>query len=325
MKKYIPVLIISFIVWNCSAPVKDAVVDEANSKVEAANIEKAERTQHTVNSDGHPIAVWEKSHPEAKEAVLLVHGRTWSALPDFDLQVEGEELSLMDALVNEGYATYAIDLRGYGATPRDSSQWFTPDQAAKDLKVTLEWISQQQSWNNKPHLFGWSMGSSNSQLTAQRYPDLISSLILFGYWVDADQEFEADPEGLTPEYIVNTAEAAASDFLKPGITISQNAIDRYVEEALKADSLKVDWRNLDDYNELDPSKVTVPTLLIQGMDDPIAPTDRQVKLYIRLGSTYKNWVTVEGDHAAFMETAKKPFVKSMVDFMHVVSDNLVGN
>ena len=49
---------------------------------------KAELKRHTVIADGHPIALWEKSADGATEAILLVHGRTWSALPDFDLQVE---------------------------------------------------------------------------------------------------------------------------------------------------------------------------------------------------------------------------------------------
>jgi alpha-beta hydrolase superfamily lysophospholipase len=76
--------------------------------------EKAELKRHTVMSDGHPMALWEKSAGDASEAILLVHGRTWSALPDFDLRVEGEDLSLMDGLVAEGYAVFAVDLRGYG-------------------------------------------------------------------------------------------------------------------------------------------------------------------------------------------------------------------
>ncbi len=67
---------------------------------------KAELVRHTVDSDGHPMAVWEKSAEEPRGAVLLLHGRTWSALPDFDLQVECEDLSLMDGLVEQGYATY---------------------------------------------------------------------------------------------------------------------------------------------------------------------------------------------------------------------------
>ena len=186
---------------------------------------KTKRIKNTVMSHGHPIAVWEKSNGNSEEAVLLVHGRTWSGVPDFDLQVAGEDVSLMDALLNNGYAVYAIDLRGYGGTPRDSTQWLTPDQAAKDIKIVLEWINGQKEWKNKPHLFGWSMGSSNAQLTAQRYPDLISSLILFGYWVDADYEFPADDPEVELQFIVNTAEAAASDFLTPGENISQNQFE----------------------------------------------------------------------------------------------------
>ena len=49
---------------------------------------EAQLQRHTVMADGHPVALWEKSPPGATESVLLVHGRTWSALPDFDLQVE---------------------------------------------------------------------------------------------------------------------------------------------------------------------------------------------------------------------------------------------
>ncbi len=40
-------------------------------------------TRHTVIADGHPLAVWQKSAVQADEAILLVHGRTWSALPLF--------------------------------------------------------------------------------------------------------------------------------------------------------------------------------------------------------------------------------------------------
>ncbi|MEQ9403737.1 MAG: alpha/beta fold hydrolase [Cyclobacteriaceae bacterium] len=282
------------------------------------NTQKAELKRHTVEADGHPIAVWEKSAMSAKEAVLLVHGRTWSAIPDFDLQVEGEELSLMDGLVKEGYAVFAVDLRGYGETPRDETEWLTPDRAAKDLAIVTKWIGEQKQWTIKPHLFGWSMGSTNSQLMAQRNPELISSLTLFGYWFDNDSKIPADTSATPPQKIVNTAEAAASDFIIPG-SISQKAIDRYVEMALESDPVKVDWRNLDQYNELDPSKVTVPTLILQGEHDPIGPTDRQVKLYTRLGNAHKQWITVPGgDHAAFMETSRPYFIHSLAGFLRSI-------
>ena len=274
----------------------------------------AEPTRHTVEVDGHPLALWEKSAPAAREAVLLVHGRTWSALPDFDLQVVGEDLSLMDGLVAAGYAVYAVDLRGYGETPRDATGWLTPNRAADDVAATLRYIAAQNNWERLPHLFGWSMGSTIAQLTAQRNPDLLSSLTLFGYWHDLDTTIPEDADGLEPERLVNTAVAAASDFIVPG-SISTRAVDSYVTAALQADPVKVDIRSMADYNALDPSVLTMPTLVIVGEHDPIAPADRQAKLYLRIGTGHKQWVTVPGgDHAAFLEKPRDYFIHELVAF-----------
>lgn len=276
--------------------------------------------QHTVSSDNHPMAVWEKSHPDATETILLVHGRTWSAVPDFDLQVEGEELSLMDGLVEQGYSVYAIDLRGYGSTPRDSTGWLTPDRSAKDLANVLKWLAQQKEWARPPHLFGWSMGSTLSHLTAQRSPELVSSLTLFGYWRDSDRQFPTEAEDYPkPVRTPTTAEGAASDFITPG-SISQKAINAYVEACLKADPIRTDLRRYDQFNELDPAKVTVPTLILQGEFDPIGPTATQAKLFTRLGTSHKEWIVLEGgDHAAFMETPRDYFIHSFVNFLEGVS------
>ena len=271
--------------------------------------------RHTVTVDGHPLALWEKSAANATEAVLLIHGRTWSALPDFDLQADGEDLSLMEGLVAEGYAVFALDLRGYGESPRDESGWLTPNRAADDVAGVVTWIAAHQQWRTKPHLFGWSMGSTVSQLMAQRHPGRIASLTLFGYWHDLDQRLPADAEGIKPLRARNTAEAAASDFITPG-SISQNAIDAYVAMALAADPVRTDIRRLDQYNALDPALIRVPTLVIQGEHDPIAPTDRQAKLFLRLGTGHKQWVSVPGgDHAAFLEAPRTYFIRELVTFL----------
>ncbi len=280
---------------------------------------KAELLRHTVMSNGHPMALWEKAAPNASEAILLVHGRTWSAVPDFDLQVEGEDLSLMDGLVAEGYAVYAIDLRGYGETPRDSSGWQTPNKGALDLASALTWISAQNNWTVKPHLFGWSMGSTISHLAAQKTPDLMSSLTLFGYWRDSDQTFPPDGSNVKPSMTTNTAEAAASDFILPG-TISKKAIDAYVALALKYDPIRVDMNQMNQFNQLDPSKVKVPTLILQGEHDPIGPTAVQTKLFERLGTAHKQWTVIKGgDHAAFMETPRPYFIHALVNFLESIS------
>jgi pimeloyl-ACP methyl ester carboxylesterase len=289
---------------------------EDHSKFSSAN---SNLTQHTVMSDGHPITVWSKANSTSQEAILLVHGRTWSALPDFDLQVEGEELSLMDGLVEKGYTVYAIDGRGYGATPRDSTGWLTPDRAAKDIVNVLNWMIIQNEWSTKPHLFGWSMGSTMSQLVAQRDPAIISSLTLFGYWRDSDQIFPEETEIPEPSRTPTTAKSAASDFIVPG-SISKKAIDAYVKAALSSDPIRVDLNRFDQFNELDPAKVLVPTLILQGEFDPIGPTEIQTKLFTRLGTAHKQWVVIKGgDHAAFMESPRSNFIHALVNFIESVN------
>ena len=279
-----------------------------------ANADRAPLTRHTVMADGHPIALWEKRSKDAGRAVLLVHGRTWSALPDFDLQVEGENLSLMDGLVDAGFAVYAVDLRGYGETPRDETGWLTPNRAADDVAIALEWISAQDSWTGKPHLFGWSMGSTISQLAVQRHEGLVASLTLFGYWRDIDQVIPADEEGIEPLREPTTAEAAASDFITPG-SISQKAIDAYVAAAIAADPIRVDLKSMDQYNALDGAQIRVPTLVIAGEHDPLAPAANQAKLFLSIGTGHKQYVSVPGgDHAAFLESPRAYFLAVLVSF-----------
>ncbi len=270
--------------------------------------------RHTVESGGHPIAVWEKSPEVPRGTIVLIHGRTWSSLPDFDLQVPGEDLSLMDGLVAEGFATYAVDLRGYGATPRDSTGWITPNQAYRDVVEVLGWVGERTG--TVPALFGWSNGSMVAQLTAQRSAHLVSVLILFGYPVRPEVDWsQLDPESETPPRLPTTAEAAASDFIVPG-SISDAAVREYVRHALEADPVRADWRELSTWAELDASSVLVPTLLIQGERDPLALSENQAALFWKLGTADRVWVTLPGgDHAAHLETPRPRFIHAITTFL----------
>jgi len=269
--------------------------------------------RHTVTSDGHPLAVWEKRPTAPGAAILLLHGRTWSALPDFDLQAPGENLSLMDALVARGYATYALDQRGYGATPRDDTGWLTPDRAVADLAGVLRWIRDREP-GLPVHLLGWSQGSRVGQLTAQRHAELIDRLVLFGY--------PPTPSNLPPDTLPgvpprrqNTAEAAASDFITEG-AISRSAVEAYVRAALASDPIRVDWAGREQWNALDAAAVTVPTLVIHGEHDPIARPDGQAALFEGLGTSDKAWVVVPGgDHAVLLERPRGYFIDAVDTFL----------
>jgi pimeloyl-ACP methyl ester carboxylesterase len=118
-----------------------------------------------------------------------------------------------------------------------------------------------------------------------------------------------------PPARANTADAAASDFITEG-SISQAAIDAYVRAALDADPVRSDWTHQHEWNELDPAKISVPTLLIQGEFDPLAPLEAQALLFNGLGTKDKAWVVVPGgDHAAFLEAPRQYFIASVDAFL----------
>jgi pimeloyl-ACP methyl ester carboxylesterase len=270
--------------------------------------------QFTVPADdGHALTLWARQVPKPKGVIVLLHGRTWSALPDFDLQVPGEQRSVMQSLNARGYSAFALDQRGYGKTPRDASGWFTPDRAALDVAETLEWLAKQKGVR-KPVLLGWSFGSLVAQLSAQRRPELISALILYGYPRDpANLVFQAEPA--EPARTPNTKEAAVSEFISPQVT-PQKMVDAYVAAALAADPVRVDWHEQSEFQALDPAKVTVPTLLMQGERDPLAPADAQARLFTRLGTPDRQWVVLPGgDHAALVEDTHAAFIAAIVAFV----------
>jgi pimeloyl-ACP methyl ester carboxylesterase len=276
----------------------------------------AELTKFIVDSNGHPMVLWHKVNKlkaDSKKQILLLHGRTWSSLPDFDLQVEGEKLSVIDNLVELGFSVWALDARGYGETARDNTGWNTPNKAANDAANIVNWITKKT--RNKPTVFGWSYGSMVAQLMAQKNPEIATGIILYGFPIDPDAKIIVPELPSKPPQAINTAKNAASDFIVPG-SISQKAIDMYVKESLRADPIRADWNKLEQWQQLDASKVTAPLLLIQGEHDPLADSESHARFFVKLPNANKQWVVLAGgDHAALLETAKYRLVHSVNNFV----------
>lgn len=277
--------------------------------------------QHEVLIEGHPMALWSKTIESPKATILLLHGRTYSSLPDFDLQVEGEHLSFMDSLNDLGFDVYALDGRGYGKTPRDSSGWLTPTRHAADVIEVIKWINKrihhrdQKSIQNLVHVYGWSYGSMITQFVAQQAPEIMASITLFGYPINPENQLSGMTYPDKPPAKKNTVAHASSDFITKG-TISQAAIDQYVEAALAADPLRVDFKNLEEWLVLDPAKVTLPTLLIQAEFDPLALTPVHANAFTKFNTAKKWWIVLKGgDHAALLETPREEMLSVMDAFI----------
>lgn len=269
--------------------------------------------RHTLQADdGHPLTVW--AHPLAspRATLLLLHGRTWSTRPDFDLDVPGEDLSLMTGLAARGIESYGLDQRGYGGTPRDASGWLTPDRAARDTLATAAWLAERKA--RRVYLLGWSYGALIAHLAAQRDPRHIAGVVLFGYPLRPSVSDDSHTPD-SPVRAPTTPEAAASDFITPG-AISAKAVDAFVAQALAADPVRADWRRLDEWRELDPAKLTRPLLLIEGEYDPYTQLDAHVDLFTRVSSGDRSWIVLPGaDHAAHLEHSQQRFVDAVSAFI----------
>lgn len=270
----------------------------------------------TVQSDGHPMAVWARRPASPKGTVLLVHGRTWSSRPDFDLQVSGLRRSVLADLAAQGYAAYAVDLRGYGETPRDDSGWLTPKRAASDVSNVLTWVSQQNPTLPKPALVGWSRGAPISMLAVQLAPTRVSAVVLFGFAYDPDLQFVDDVTPDAPEAAKNTRASASSDFISPKVT-SPAVISAFVDQAMRSDPVTADLKDDSDFNGIDTPHFNVPTLVLFGERDPGLTMDVAGKFFARLGTPDKQMVVLPGaDHAAQLEDTHDAWIAAVVNFLN---------
>ena len=270
----------------------------------------------TVLSDGHPMAVWARRPPNPRSVILLVHGMTWSARPDFDLQVPGLQRSVMSSFAAQGIAAYGVDLRGYGETPRDATGWATPRRSASDVVNVLEWMALQHPALPKPAVAGWSRGGAISMLAAQMAAGRVSALVLFGFLFDPEAQFADVTVPAKPAMDKNTAEAAASDFISPAVT-PPAVIRAFVEQALKMDPVRIDLKNDAELNALKPDRVTVPTLVMYGQRDPgVSDTDAG-KFFAKLAAVHREMVVLPGaDHAVQLEDTHDMWVSAIVTFLN---------
>jgi len=276
--------------------------------------------------DGHSLHAWvleppadqapglEPDQAQPARAIVLVHGRTWSSAPDFDLRIgDDPRASLAHRLTLAGYTVYGVDMRGYGGSERDPSGWLEPERAADDLGATLAQVRDLEG--APPDLLGWSYGAIIAQLAVQRHPDAARSLVLYGY--------PRDPRARTPERPATldepapakatTEPAVRSDFLVPGT--DEALIAAFVEHCLRADPVRTDWRAIHEFNALDPAAIPVPTLLIHGAHDPIAKPAWQAALFSGLRVEDRQWVVIpKADHAAHFEQPEA-FDRALLGFL----------
>lgn len=271
--------------------------------------------KNTVLSNGHPLAVWSRAPAAPRAVLVLVHGRTWSSRPDFDLQVPGMQRSVLASLAAQGVAAYAVDLRGYGQTPRDKTEFLTPRVAAQDVAAVVQWAAARHPGLPPPSLLGWSLGGAVAHLAAQTSGLNLSALILFGFTMEPGLDYAAVPVPAKPARTKTTRTDALSDFISPKVT-PLAVTTAFVAQALASDPVRMDWIKEEEFNDIEPSRLTMPTMILHGSRDPGVPMDVTARFFQKIAASQRQWTLLPGaDHVAQLEDTHAAFVSAVVEFI----------
>ena len=117
--------------------------------------------------------------------VLFIHGATFPSTPDFDLQYQ--DYSWADWMVQHGYIVYMFDKRNYGFSTREKAMdepaaknrpVTRSFQAIRDIGAVVDYI-QKQHHISKVNLIGWSWGATTAGFYTSLHSDKVNRLVLY--------------------------------------------------------------------------------------------------------------------------------------------------
>ncbi len=124
-----------------------AITDPILSKKKTPVPERhaVKRIDTYVDSDGYKLFVREvvpKRH-KSRDYILFIHGLTFPAIADFDLQIPG--YSVAEFLARNGFNCCIFDIRGYGKSDKpDDGEPLTMAKRARDISAVFEYLKEKR-------------------------------------------------------------------------------------------------------------------------------------------------------------------------------------
>jgi len=285
MKKKIAILLLSVMMFSLSActPQQEnktetsASIQTDSSAVTAENSESEisyTKTAYPLSRNGIELhldcTVADGTKPEKN--ILLTHGVTYSS-HEFD--VDYKDYSLVRFLAGQGYAVWKLDIAGFGQSG-EVKDGFMPDSdyAAEDINAAVEKIVSE-SGSDKIDILGWSWGTVTASRFAAKHQEHIDRLVLYAPILSGLGKYEVNEP-----FHHNDWEHAADDFQRSAddsfdLSITEpEMIEMFCSSCWhydKESSPNGGRRDICvDKSEklIDLSKITVPTLVICGSNDP---------------------------------------------------------
>jgi len=206
----------------------------------------------------------------------------------------------------------ALSQRGHGNSSKEAKS-YTPEDFAKDVAAFLT-----QKRLGAAVIVGHSMGSTNAQCFASRYPSLTRALILVGSFAGFDKpvihEFKKVIEGLhDPVDSLFIVEFQKSTLIRP---VSNERLQTIVDESLKVPphvwkGVAAGWASAQYLNSL--TSFDKPALIIWGDKDAYCPIEDQFLLHNALSKS--TLVVYKGTgHANHWEEPER-FANDLIEFV----------
>jgi pimeloyl-ACP methyl ester carboxylesterase len=261
----------------------------------------------------------------ALPVLLLAHGSSVSALPTFDLVVPGAgEYSMMNVFARLGYDVWTFDFSGYGASTMPSGNSDIAMGAADLLAVAG--VIKQAAGQDSFHLMGESSGALKCGRFAQDHPANVRRLVLeAATWTGAGSPTLGKRAEQAAYYRTHTTrprnEAAILSIFtrdKPGTTDARVAPAMAAAELSHGTSIP-SGTYLDmtvNLPVIDPTRITVPTLVARGEFDGIATEEDLLGFMAKLATPDRQYSVIPGAaHSLSMGLARARYWHIMHAFL----------
>ena len=212
--------------------------------------------------------------PEKPLPVLfLVHGSSVSAMSSYDLQVPGDEYSMMNVFAHDGFDVWTMDHEGFGRSTQTSG---TSDIASRvaDLKAAMVTV-QRETGRDKIHVFGESSGAIAAAAFAQAEPERVDRLMLAAFTYKGEGAAEIARRGARIDELRASPRRKRDAAMLRSIFTRDGHPSRYdpamVEALVAAEMPNGDSVPSGSYVDMavnlplvDPTKVRAPVLMTRG-------------------------------------------------------------
>lgn len=251
-------------------------------------------------------------------AMVILHGGPGSGMEPLLGLPAFQEL-------NRRFSTVYFDQRGSGNSRWKLVQGLPLERLTDDVEAVVQWTRKRMP-GRPVYLWGGSFGGLLGLLYLERYPDSVDRAVISSPAISPGNY----PGGR--EYLRGALEAAASQMGKQALLKENETLEDLFEPA-KMGELLGDLDTVSGstdallyicamgrwFLKCDASsslkKLRIPTLLLQGMEDPICAADALLSAYQAADNAVVSLRTFSPCGHAVFEDCQEAFIKEIADFL----------